>query len=239
LDELESHDSQHVTVPVKEPKSAGDDGTESEHKSLPPRNPLGDCVPPPAQGSEDYVLRLDGEIWEIRFGDECGRFQNRRGLEIIHQLLGRPNPTRPLTAIELSGRPATGGTEEHTVVEAIDAETKRDLQHRLNELPQEIERARRRGDQARALKLEEEAHVLRNYLAKSTGLWAMGRPIGAKAPAESARVAVKQNIDRAIEKLKSASRPMAKLAEHLEANLMTEGNSYGYRPKVTPPWRLS
>lgn len=49
---------------------------------------------PESKTSPQYCWRRRGEMWEIRFDQECGTFPNLKGFGIIAKLLRFPNPSR-------------------------------------------------------------------------------------------------------------------------------------------------
>ena len=185
-----------------------------------------------------FVWRMSGNMWEIRFGDEHGNFADRKGFGILAKLLRFPNPSIPLTATSLLGLVVQEDSAEHTRQPVVTPEgiaaAKKWL---VADYPKELEVAREEGVEA-VEDLSEKKAKTEKYIRDATRLHGKLRAIGSGSPDDSARVSVKRNIDRTVDKLGEANPPMPKLVEHLKAGLRTEGSSYAYRPSTKYDWRF-
>ncbi len=215
-----------------------DDDVVDEPAVGPPENqteaPKVKASPPPIEGL--YLFRLRGNVWELRFADERGNFSDRKGLHILSRLLRFPEET--VRATELQGLDPRAGTSTESVQAILDDEAKSRCRDRLAEMDREIEEAERNGDDATLPRLQTEKEQLVTELGTQLGLAGKSRNLGPRSPTESARVAVRQNLDRVFGGLRTAQPPMTRLADHLERSILNEGNAYAYRPESCPAWEF-
>src|SRR5262249_14919155 len=211
---------------------------------------------PAATRSADAAFRfqLAGDIWEVRFADESGKFRNTHGMQYIAELLRRPN--RPTPALELRLRVAgipRGSKRDSQAVEdyraqfedsgddgfqplslpgdpVLDDQGLSQVRARLREIDAGIKKAQTDRDFTLMGVYQNEKDKLSEYLRKSMGLYGRVRPIGPGSGAEKARVAVKKALSRAYDVMRTASPPLKRLVQHLEDTIKTEGTSYVYRP---------
>jgi hypothetical protein len=118
--------------------------------------------------------------------------------------------------------------------EALTEENVADLRHRLEELPGEIDLARRRGSPEKAAELEREKAGIEAYLEQAVGKRDKPKKIGAADPRKSAQSAVSQRVKEARELLRER---MPKLAAHLDTYIKT-GTHCAYRPPTDLGWIL-
>jgi hypothetical protein len=214
---------------------------------------------PAASGSTStdgtgFVFKRDGENWVVRFGNEHGSFKPIDGLTYIARLLA--NPVRKFSAEELkratavanapskalteaSGEILDGqvGMTKETVQKAADEKTIRECRGRLTEIGVEREAAREAGDIEKLDDLEEEEKKINDYLAATQNVRGESRPLA--DPQRSVFNAVKQAIDRAIKKFKSAHPPLPQFHDYLSQTLDSRNGVFEYRPsQPAPTWEL-
>jgi hypothetical protein len=98
----------------------------------------------------------------------------------------------------------------------------------------ELDAARRSGEAANIDEVEHQKAIAEKYISNAE---LAGRPKSFdKKP--SARSSVKANITRVLQELEKSDPQVPKLLEHLKASLVTEGESYAYRPKLKVKWDL-
>jgi hypothetical protein len=183
-----------------------------------------------------HVFRFTGNMWELRFGEEESSFPDRKGFHILSRLLRFPN--EPVQAIELQGLDPRAGADNQSAQEVLTDEAKRRLKVRLAELNEEIGEAKKNRDEAALTRLGSEKEQLDDELRTSLGLGGKSRKLGPRSPGESARIAVRRNLDRVYECLRAAHPPMTRLANHLERSILSEGHDYAYRPESCPAWEF-
>jgi hypothetical protein len=189
------------------------------------REQLGIASEPAAQ---DAGFAREGDVWTISYAGAMFRLHDVKGLGYIAALLARPG--RELPALELAGAGLAAGGE----APLLDDRAKQEYGRRLEAIEDELDEARRWGDDERVAHLQEELDALGEELARAVGL--RGADRGFASPAERARISVTKAIRTAI-KLIAKSSPA--LAAHLEASIRT-GRFCSYAPPgaVPPSWSL-
>jgi hypothetical protein len=209
----------------------------------------------PGQSSTEpaNTFKLVGEFWSVSFGEESGLLKNSKGLQHIAYLLRHLG--EPIPALQLMDRVGTSeaqvwssrrpnaeaeiATEGRSQQVRIEEEGRNDIQKRKTVLASLIEQARNENSQARVEELEEEFHRLADEEKKARSYHGRLREIGPTSPAEKARIAVRKNIDRALERMQEVNPPLNALAAHLKKQIKTEGTAYVYLPaRNITPWEL-
>lgn len=202
-----------------------------------------------ANSPERGVLRLEGEYWTVRYGEESCRLKDRKGLHHLARLLREPG--REIHSLELVAtegeQPEPDGPDVYVDAAAashvvglgdagaiLDAEAKAAYRERLAELDDEIEQATACGDAERAERAAEEREFLLRELSAAVGLG--GRDRRAGSAAERARVNVRRTIKSALERLREHC---PALGEHLTRTVHT-GTFCSYTPDPRAPitWDL-
>jgi tetratricopeptide (TPR) repeat protein len=178
--------------------------------------------PRPAEDTPgvDAQLVQEGETWLIDFGGQQARLRHRRGIAHLARLLERPHVEIP--ALELAGGEARAA--EGDAGPMLDDEAKRAYRHRVDELREEIDEARRWNDPERAERAGAELESLTAELSRAVGLG--GRDRRAASNAERARVSVTRAIRSAIEAI---AEQHGGLGRHLTASVRT-GTHCRYAP---------
>jgi tetratricopeptide (TPR) repeat protein len=186
---------------------------------------LAQMVPP----ADEWRLTRDGEDWLLCAGTEQARLRDSRGMRYLRALLASPG--RDVPALELAG---SGESLVATVSGLVlDDAARRAYRNRLVELDEELDRADRAGDPARAERAETERKVILDELRRNTGLG--GRPRQTSPEAERARV----NVTRALRAtLDQIALRAPKAGAHLQASIRT-GGTCRYQAAAGGPTRWS
>jgi hypothetical protein len=131
------------------------------------------------------IFVCQGHYWTLAYRGPLIRLVDSKGLRQLAHLLRHPG--RKIHALDLvavaEGRfgtiasvshDATGGSKVQFGVqgdtgEVLDSTARSAYRRRIEQLREEVEEAKRSGDEARALKAEEEIDALAAQLKKSTG----------------------------------------------------------------------
>ena len=187
----------------------------------------------PERAARPYEFRRDGAVWRLAFGGQAVHMPNAKGLDDLHVLLSRPGSA--IAAVELLD-PAAGpelvAAKRMGGDPILDDEAKAAYRRRLTELDEAIDRAAERGDDGRAIALDEERKALLQQLRVAAGLAGRTRRLGDEA--ERARKTVSARIRDSLRKL-DGSHPA--LAAHLRDTVST-GATCSYTPAEPIAWQL-
>lgn len=201
----------------------------------------------PGEPEPPAIFRREGDVWAIAFSGESFRLRDLKGLRYLARLLAEPGRELhclDLVAAERAGErppPEAKGPEPGLdpgslgdAGEILDPEAKGAYRERLTELERELEEARLLRDPERRARAEVERQQLESELARACGLG--GRDRRACSASERARVAVRQAIRTALERIADHG---PALAEHLERTVRT-GTFCAYEPDPRAPvrWRV-
>ena len=191
-------------------------------------------------------FHAEGEYWSISFSGETVRLRDLKGLRYLARLLAEPG--REFHALDVAhaanaghaaelGSAAPGEVPAYDGGDAgpaLDDQAKAAYRRRLDEIDEDIDEARRRGDDERAARATVERDFLVNELARAVGLGGRDRPVGAAA--ERARVSVTRAVRYALARI-HAHHP--ELGAHLEHAVRT-GTYLSYQPDPQAPtsWEL-
>ncbi|MBL8695570.1 MAG: hypothetical protein JNJ88_15870 [Planctomycetes bacterium] len=176
----------------------------------------------PAAGN---VFRCEGNLWTLEFDGRGARLLGVKGFHDLSRLLA--SPRKPVHCLELAGAPAESGSAA-----VLDAEAKRTIRNRIEELSEELEEARSLGSAAREERAQEELERLTEALAGALGLGGRSRKLGDAG--ERARTAVTWRIRSAVRRI-AAAHP--RLGQHLENSIRT-GLLCEYRPEQPIAWEV-
>ncbi len=171
---------------------------------------------------EQPELKLDGEVWTVRFSGESCQLKDSKGLRILAALLAEPG--REFHAIEL-GAPSGAADVAGDSGEVLDEVSKRAYQARVDELSHAVAEAEQFNDPARAAKAKAELEFLADELSRGVGLG--GRLRKAGSTAERARVNVQRRLKDAIGRI---SQQCPKAGRHLTHAVRT-GVFCSYEPE--------
>jgi hypothetical protein len=188
------------------------------------------------------VFRVKGEFWELRYQDgEPFSLPTMKGLRDIWELLRRPGhevsagelvqATMAMTSV------GAAAVDELRVdngdgLELADEETIAAVKRRLQDLQEQLETARGRGDIEAALELEEQRTRFADYLSSTTDQ--DGKPRMALGARDRARTAVKNRVTDAITRIEKHS---AGMALHFNRAIRT-GSFLIYDPSDPVSWQL-
>jgi TolB-like protein/Tfp pilus assembly protein PilF len=196
------------------------------------------------------LFAREGEYWTLACGDQLTRLADSKGLRQIAHLLRNPGQqVHALDLMALSDSPSTPtqlisrsemsdlslrAIAQNDTGEVLDAQARSAYSLRLKELHEELEEARERGFEARALAAETEIDALAAHLQTSLGVGGRARRSGSAA--ERARLAVGKSIGRAVESIAAAN---SELGHLLETTIKT-GTFCSYQPDPRFPveWRF-
>jgi len=184
-----------------------------------------------------YSFARQGQFWRVAFGGEPQLLKHHAGMEHIAQLLARPDPARPLSAMAFF--PGQGGPTclEHGSSPVLDAAAKLNYQRRLQDLREDEEEAKKRQDERKQLLIAQERDAIRSALEDALGLQARDRKLGPSSPAQKAADSVRKSIARARKYLEEAGQK--KLAAHLKMAIRKKGETFAYCPQPpAPTWEL-
>ena len=195
------------------------------------------------------LFRNEGEYWTLSYDGHAFRMRDSKGLRYLAHLLAHPHSEFHAAALA-AGSPRTksivdSGTMGDTACvlsarhgsmdqvgsavlgdagEILDAQAKAAYRQRIKDLGEELEQAKRVGDEKRGVRLDEEIEMLSAELARAVGLH--GRDRRAASGAERARVNVTRTIRIAIARI---NRHHSGLANYLDTTIRT-GRFCSYQP---------
>jgi len=191
------------------------------------------------------LFARQGEYWTLAYGNHLIRLGDSKGLRQIAHLLC--NPGLPIHAIdlvaitdgrrELSAQPGNKETADPSIRTGpqgdfgpvLDAKAREAYRQRLRELQEELDNARQRGDEAQAMRAEEEIDALTVQLRAALGLGGRVRRPGSSG--ERARIAVTKSIGRALDAIDAEN---AELGQLLRTTIST-GTFCCYEPSLRFP----
>ena len=173
---------------------------------------LGAKPPPaavPAAAAPRAVLRREGDVWRIAYGETAFALKDAKGLQHLARLLAQPDV--PVHVLDLGAEGVA--REERDAGDAgpqLDAQAKAAYRSRMTEIEEELQEAEDFHDPERAARAREELGFLEAELRAAVGLG--GRDRKAASSAERARVNVTRadpGRDRADRRPRRRPRPAA------------------------------
>jgi len=165
----------------------------------------------------------DNGFWQMEYEGKKILLPEVKGFIDIAELVA--NPEKEVHCAELMGSVLTESAEI-----LIDETAKKQYQHRILEIQQELDEAEMNNDSAVSLRLQEEYDNLLSHLSSSLGLRNKSRNSG--NPVEKARSAITWRIRNAIRKIENAH---PELGKHLKISLKT-GTFCSYKPEKPVTW---
>lgn len=178
-----------------------------------------------------YSFKLNGDIWELRFEDETGKFSNLKGFNIIHILMEKPG--RKIASYELAEYNSKIVKAEKSNATIVDSDYKKDIVKNMKELEEELEEANRNKDISRQETISIKIEKLKKF-ARSTQYRGKSKNLGPNVE-DKARSSITLAIKRTIEKIEGTNMP--KFASHLSQNIST-GLFCSYTPHESIQWEL-
>lgn len=192
------------------------------------------------------LFRSEGDYWTMSFGGRTARIKAVRGFEYIAYLLARAH--QPVHALDLAvlgvraveGSIRVAGAVQEALQVAdlgargaiLDERARIEYRGRLRELAAERDEVERLNDYGRLERIDREIETIGSYL--EAGSVAGRRPRRWAAPAERARVNVRNSIAKALRLIKRHHEP---LYRHLQNSLKT-GAVCSYVPEQEVSWRI-
>jgi hypothetical protein len=205
------------------------------------------------------IFRRDGDFWILRFRNgPLFQLVDEKGLQLIAYVLELNG--RRISALELqravNGIPAMPGVAAHTRVNSQQLEEEDKLfetdpdsgsaanedeeeigeeraafRNAVQELKQEEQTARDRGDAAAVLDVQQRQKALKQEYSKNFNQY--GRPRKSDSPEEKARKAVWANISRSLDKIRKVD---AQFAAFLNGAIKRPHGIYSYEPEGEVHW---
>jgi tetratricopeptide (TPR) repeat protein len=198
------------------------------------------------------VFVFNGKTWTIRYEGSTFSLRNNLGLNYIHRMLQHPN--EEFHCLDLMTGSAPGSSCENVSSDArwlsfgenvisngpgdagpvLDAQAKKQYRRTIDQLKEELDDLRERGDYQRAAKVESDIEFLTREIARAVGLG--GRERHAGSIAERARLNVTRAIRTAIVRISEHHIELGKLLE----NSIRTGSfcSYLQNPRDPIDWHL-
>jgi hypothetical protein len=184
----------------------------------------------PSPGRGPNRMTREGDVWAVSFDDRTVRLRDAKGMRLLARLL--TDPGHEIHVLELAGAPGLVRGDDGGPV--LDAAAKDAYRHRLEDLAEDVEEARRNNDPERVARAEAEIDALTDQLAAAVGVG--GRDRRAASQSERARVAATRNLRAAIQR---AAEVHPSLGRHLERTIRTGTYcSYQPDPRVPADWTL-
>ena len=168
-----------------------------------------------------------GEVWLLEYRGTTASLPDVKGLHDLATLLAAPHSE--VHALQLVGGAEVAGAADYVLDDAARTSYRR----RIEQLRDEIERGRERGEERHVQRAEDELDVLLAQLSAGTGLG--GRPRATPSSHERARSTVTNRIRVALRKI-DAVHP--ELGRHL-SNTIRTGTWCSYRPEHDGTWIIS
>jgi hypothetical protein len=219
--------AQHALGSVDDDEVASAIASAGELGLLPIVDRLSALVPSPSIPSRRRnVFRRDHDVWTLQFDEVDVRMPDAKGLRDLHTLLANPGVEVPAASL------VTDGFVSADAQPVLDARAKEAYRRRLDDLDRELDRASRRGDAAKADRLEKERDALIDELRRAAGLGGRDRSIGSDR--ERLRKTVTARIRDTLRRLDDRH---PALAAHLRASVRT-GTVCTYAPQEPVEWDL-
>jgi len=179
--------------------------------------------------SELNAFTREGDYWTIAFAGKRFRVRHSKGVEYIGLLIR--NAGREIHSLDLHSGVSVAAegaiapinarldglhTQSEAAAEVLDPKARAAYRQRLSELAAELDEANAFNDTGRSARTQQEIEAIQQELASAFGL--AGRPRTLSAPAERARVSVRNAIASA---LRQIAKYDGNLADHLTRTIRT------------------
>jgi hypothetical protein len=208
---------------------------------------------PKASGAQDgepdsleatcNVLRLEGEVWHVRYeeGDEQGNFRDQRGSIFRHLARLLAVPYRRFGALEFYPPPIGAAPLPHLGRdESSDDHAMKQYEMRMRQLAEEIKEADDAHDAETANKLRTEFDALKGHLGGEKAARNRGhrKRCGTLAPEEKADQALRVGLGKLRDRLRAKGLPS--LADHLDEHIDNGDCQWWYAPPPgTSTWHVT
>jgi non-specific serine/threonine protein kinase len=202
---------------------------------------------PSVGAMQEGVFRSDGDYWTVSFAGKTARIKNVRGLHYIAYLLERANqPVYALDLAVLGRQPGETGMDSAVARQEslqvadlkgrgaiLDERARVEYRGRLRELVAERDEVERLNDYGHLARIDEEIEAIEACLIAGSG--PKGRIRRWTAPAERARVNVRNSIAKALRTIAQHHEP---LHRHLQNSIKT-GAVCSYVPEQGVGWQVT
>lgn len=205
----------------------------------PVANKLNDIPSHPTVGDGEYLFKLDGDVWLVRFEGKEKRIKHQKGFVYINYLLKHPhNEYGVLDMLKLVGGVDPGGpidanddslpVQGHsTAGDYTDEKTIKDIQRERQDLKDELTEARANNDLGRISLLQDRLEKHAQYLNETT--------YRGRAKGESTNKASIDAVSKAIDRATVAiGKHLNKMGTHLR--FIFKGTTFTYRPDKPINW---
>lgn len=193
-------------------------------------------------GTKKALIRREGEIWAIQWGERTIRLNHSKGLEDLSKLLLHPGTEFHVLELAVDGSAPDGSGPQaaaeglHTAGDdagaVLDPQAKQSYRQRLRDLEEELAEAESFNDPERTERARAEMDFIARELATAVGLG--GKDRMAVSNLERARVLVTKRIRRSIDKI-AAEDPV--LGRHLHDSVKTGTYCvYRHNPSLSMKW---
>lgn len=196
--------------------------------------------PPELPKMDQPILQCVGDVWQLRYQEENGKFQDRSDSSLRHLARLLSEPHRRIQAIDFFHTPSGSsplpylGRDDST-----DHQAAEDYEQELRKLVKEIKEAEDYGDMATAAKCRKEFDSLTEHLESEKAARKRGhkKKCGTRSPREKADQALRVGLSRLKEKLRRKGLP--KLADHLDRFLDNKDGEWYYAPPPGISWHVT
>jgi len=187
---------------------------------------------PQLSDSERFVFARDGDGYYIEGFGQNGHFKTTKGLDQIARLVHAPGKAIPM--FELLGiRDPQILDDKHSQQPVFDHAALKDIKKTLKDLRTLLDEAEAVGDVEQADELRVKIGEIEASRAASVGLHGKSRNLN--NPVDRMRTKIHGTLATAYKKLGSANPTMARLADHFDSSIRSQGDSYVYQPTNQPP----
>ncbi|MCL2118990.1 MAG: hypothetical protein FWH27_11245, partial [Planctomycetaceae bacterium] len=188
----------------------------------------------PEWSTPPHEFRKRGQKWVVRFaGSDDVYLNNTDGPYYVAMLLANPGKSmHALDMHQIVSKRDPAKTPKELVVAMSDRQTLSDVEKQLRKLLEELDQARRDGDQIVEQETLDEIEKLKQYLAETKGLGGQSRNFSDAADSivRTVRQLIKRTINEIDENLEDC-------AKHLRNSIKTHSVLY-YDPETKIDWKL-
>jgi hypothetical protein len=202
--------------------------TRSDHPAAPVEEPAST----PTDLSEEWYFAPSGDGYYLAGFGEFGHLSGRyKGLSDIARLIQTPGQLVPM--LDLDGASEAAKADRHSRQPVAEKEDLAKARRDLRELKEDLAKAVRENNTVDAdvtrREIEEQESLLKSATGRGGKLRDLNNLFGRLRPKIHGR------LQTAYEKLRGATPPMTRLANHFEASIESQGSGFIYQPPGDPP----
>jgi hypothetical protein len=191
-------------------------------------------------GSARYSLLLVGEMWEVKYEEEMGKFADRKGSGFRHLARLLAEPSKQFYPADFFPQPSGSLPIPHMGLDArSDDEAMKEYAREMWRITEEIKEAEAADDSQEAEMLRTEFDELKKHVTAEQKARNKGHAnLVGTAPNRGMRATVFMSFHRLFNTLRK--RKMPHLADHLEKHITANHGGCKYTPPPgTPPWDVT